>query len=65
MNEEKRLKRALISGNIDMINQLFDELYNRYIGLVCFVITKYVKNNDDILDIAQEVFLFFLIMQIK
>ena len=59
MNEEKRLKKVLSSGNIDTINQLFDELYNRYKGLVCFVIAKYVKNNDDVLDIAQEVFLSF------
>ena len=59
MSDEKRLKIALRSGNLDIINSLFEELYNRYKGLVCFVIAKYVKIKEDIFDIAQDVFLDF------
>lgn len=59
MSEEKRLKKVIESGNPSLINEFFDELYNRYKGLVCFVIAKYVKNSDDVVDIAQDVFLAF------
>ena len=59
MSDERKLKEAIKSGNSYIINLLFEELYNRYIGLVCFVIAKYIKSKEDVYDIAQEVFLDF------
>lgn len=59
MNEEKRLKKVLKSGDIDLIHEYFDELYNKYKGLVCFIISKYINNKEDVYDVAQEVFLSF------
>lgn len=59
MSEEKRLKRALNSGNLKLINSLYEELYNNYKGLVCFIIAKYVRDEEDVYDLAQDVFLDF------
>ena len=59
MNEERKLHQVLKTGDKQIINSYFEEIYNKYKGLVCFVIAKYIKNYDDIVDIAQDVFLSF------
>ena len=59
MNEEKKLLKVLSSGDQHLINIFFEEIYNKYKGLVYFIIAKYVKNNDDIIDLSQDVFLSF------
>lgn len=59
MNEERKLHQVLKTGDKEIINSYFEEIYNKYKGLVCFVIAKYIKNYDDIVDIAQDVFLSF------
>ena len=59
MSEEKQLKSVLSTGNIELINAFFEILYTKYKGLVCFVISKYIKSVDDVVDIAQDVFLDF------
>lgn len=59
MNEERKLHQVLKIGDKEIINSYFEEIYNKYKGLVCFVIAKYIKNYDDIVDIAQDVFLSF------
>lgn len=59
MSEEKRLQKVLSSGDKHLINIFFSEIYNQYKGLVCFVIAKYIKNREDVFDIAQDVFLSF------
>lgn len=59
MNEEKKLKKVLNKGNINYIHTYFEEIYNTYKGLVCFVVSKYINSREDIFDIAQEVFLDF------
>lgn len=59
MNEERKLHQVLKTGDKQIINSYFEEIYNKYKGLVCFVISKYIKNYDDIVDIAQDVFLSF------
>ena len=59
MNEERKLHQVLKTGDKETINSYFEEIYNKYKGLVCFVIAKYINNYDDIVDIAQDVFLSF------
>ena len=59
MSEEKKLKMILSTGKVELINALFEEIYTKYKGLVCFIISKYIKSLDDIVDIAQDVFLDF------
>lgn len=59
MNEERKLQQVLKTGNKQLINSYFEEIYDKYKGLVCFVIAKYIKNYDDIIDLAQDVFLSF------
>lgn len=59
MSDEKRLKRALKTHNPLAINTIFEEIYNKYKGLVCFVIAKYIINEEDVYDLAQDVFLDF------
>lgn len=59
MSEERKLKMILSTGDRDLINAFYEELYSKYKGLVCFVVSKYIKSFDDIIDIAQEVFLGF------
>ena len=59
MSDEKKLKLILSTGKVELINALFEELYTKYKGLVCFIISKYIKSVDDVVDIAQDVFLDF------
>ena len=59
MSEEKELIKILRTGNIDLINSLFEQIYLKYKGLVCFVIAKYVNVKEDVVDLAQDVFLSF------
>lgn len=59
MTEERRLKRTLNTGDLDLINELFEELYNKYKGLICYVISKYISSREDVFDIAQDTFLDF------
>ena len=59
MNEEKKLRKVLKSNDLQLINSFFDEIYNKYRGLVCFVISRYVKNDEDVFDLAQDVFVSF------
>ena len=59
MSDEKKLKLILSTGKVELINALFEEIYTKYKGLVCFIISKYIKSVDDVVDIAQDVFLDF------
>lgn len=59
MSDEKKLKMILSTGKVELINTLFEALYTKYKGLVCFIISKYIKSLDDVVDIAQDVFLDF------
>ena len=59
MSDEKKLKLILSTGKVELINGFFEELYTKYKGLVCFIISKYIKSVDDVVDIAQDVFLDF------
>lgn len=59
MSDEKKLKMILSTGKVELINALFEEIYTKYKGLVCFIISKYINSVDDVVDIAQDVFLDF------
>lgn len=59
MTLEHKLKHALKSRNSYNIHMVFEEIYITYGRLVYFIIMKYVKNNMDVEDITQEVFLKF------
>jgi RNA polymerase sigma-70 factor (ECF subfamily) len=59
MSDERKLKRVLSSGDVNRIHNLYDDIYNTYKGLVCYVIAKYINVKEDIYDIAQEVFIDF------
>lgn len=59
MTDEKKLLRALKSGNIDTIELVFNYIYDKYKPLVIFVASKYVQRIDVIDDIVQETFISF------
>lgn len=59
MSEEKKLVKTLNTGNLELINEFFEELYNKYKGLVCYIVSKYISSREDVFDIAQDVFLDF------
>lgn len=59
MTLERKLSRALKSNNDFYIHMVFEEIYNTYGRLVYFTIMQYVKNNMDVEDITQEVFISF------
>ncbi len=55
----KELLAALRSGNAEKISSAFELVYNSYIRLVAFVISKYVSEDEDIKDISNDVFVSF------
>lgn len=59
MGLEKKLKKVLSSGKKEVINSFFEEIYNKYKGLVFYVVYKYIDNKDDVKDIVQDVFISF------
>lgn len=59
MELEKKLKRAINSHNTIEIEMVFEEIYNQYFNLVCFIIAKYVTNTMDVEELANEVFVKF------
>lgn len=59
MTLEQKLKRALKSKDPSKIHIVFEEIYHAYGKLVYFTIMQYVKNNMDVEDLTQDVFLNF------
>lgn len=59
MSDERALVNVLKSGNINEISLCFENIYNKYKGLVYFVVVKYVKEEEAVKDITQEVFINF------
>lgn len=57
MNEEKEIKKLIKSKNVVALKNYFSILYTKYYKLVCFAISKYVKQKEDIEDLADETFL--------
>lgn len=59
MTLERKLKLALKSNDSSKIHLVFEEIYYAYGKLVYFTIMQYVKNNMDVEDLTQDVFLHF------
>lgn len=59
MTLEQKLKHALKSKDSSAIHLVFEEIYCTYGKLIYFTIMQYVKNNMDVEDFTQEVFLSF------
>ena len=56
MSLEKKLRDALSSSDYVKVEEVFEEIYYEYYNLVCFCIYRYNKNNQDIEDLANDVF---------
>lgn len=59
MEEEKQLRLVLARGNMEEISSFFELVYNKYKGLVSFVVAKYVQDETMAKDIIQDVFVQF------
>ena len=59
MKLESKLKKSIEEKDINKIESVFEEIYNTYFNLVCFIIYKYIKRKEDIEDIATDVFINF------
>lgn len=59
MTDEKLLFKALRSNDLNKINYIFEQLYEKYKPYVAFVSANYLKDNNDIDDVIQEVFMEF------
>lgn len=51
------MKKALKSKDASTINKAFEDVFNAYKGLVCFVLAKYISKQEDIDDLLQDTFL--------
>lgn len=54
---EKQMKKALKSKDASIINKAFEDVFNAYKGLVCFILAKYISKPEDIDDLLQDTFL--------
>lgn len=45
--------------NPNEIMKLFEEIYNEYYKLVCYILSKYISNERDIEELANDIFLNF------
>lgn len=54
---DKELSRVLKKEDPYLLKAYFKEQYNQYYKLVCFVISKYVNNKEDIEDLANDTFI--------
>lgn len=59
MTLEKKLVIALKSHDKLIIEEVFNEIYHEYIKLIYFIIAQYVKNQLDIEELCNDVFLNF------
>ena len=49
-----------IDGDEDRMNRKkWEEIYNRYVRLVAFVVSKYLSDEEDVKDLTNEVFVRF------
>ena len=56
---EKKLQKAIKSKNINIIDSVFEEIYNEYFNLVTYIISKNVKNRNDVEELTDDVFMNF------
>lgn len=60
MTLEEKLLHAKKNKNIQKLEIVFEEIYNEYSKLVGYIISKYVKNKEDIEELINDVFLKFV-----
>lgn len=58
-SEIRKLKKAIDSEDCEKLNLIFEDIFNTYKGLICFIIAKYIQSQDDIDDLLQDTFLDF------
>lgn len=59
MNIERKLVEALESNDLLKIEKVFEDIYDSNYKLVYFCVANLIKNNEDILEIVDDVFINF------
>ena len=59
MNLETKLKNSIIKKDEVLLDSVFEEIYNKYFNLSAFIISKYVKNKLDVVELVNDVFFKF------
>lgn len=59
MNSDYELIKKIKKAKKEERNTLLEEIYNEYYKLVCFIISKYIRNRSDIEELANDVFIKF------
>lgn len=59
MNSDYELIKKIKKAKKEERNILLEEIYNEYYKLVCFIISKYIRNRSDIEELANDVFIKF------
>lgn len=59
MNSDYELIKKIKKAENEERNIILEEIYNEYYKLVCFIISRYISNNFDIEDLANDVFIKF------
>lgn len=57
MFDDKKIIERIKNSSSSEKNQIFEDIYNQYYKLICFVIAKIVVNDDDIEELANDTFL--------
>lgn len=56
---EKKLEKAIKNSNNNQIDYVFEEIYNKYYNLVSYIISQYIKNNNDVEELVNDTFVNF------
>ncbi len=56
---EKRIMRAVRSGDRERIRETFAEVYDSYVRLVYFIVSRYVRDTHAAEDVTEDVFVSF------
>ena len=59
MELERKLSRAINSGEADRVEKVFEQIYYTYCNLVAYIISKYVQKREDIEELTDDVFVSF------
>ena len=56
---EKKLEKAIKNKDNNQIDYVFEEIYNKYYNLVSYIISQYIKNNNDVEELVNDTFVNF------
>ena len=62
---EKKLEKALKKKNITEIDYVFEEIYNQYYNLIVYIVSQKIKNNNDVEELVNDIFVNFYTNCIK